>query len=80
MEKNIRLGFRKGCVIPEQFDLLLIKQKNHDKDSENSYFGGLDVANKLLVYSRMPQAISVPLIFLTIIATLEELEQFSINK
>ena len=31
LEKNIRLGFRKGCVIPEWFALLLIKQKNYNK-------------------------------------------------
>ena len=36
LEKNIRLGFRKVCVITEQFTLLLIKQKkNHKKDLEN---------------------------------------------
>ena len=50
LEKNIRLGFRKGCVNPEQFALLLIKQKNHNKrfvEFEFKYFGGSDVANKL---------------------------------
>ena len=52
LEKNIRLGFRKGCVIPEQFALLLIKQKNHNKrfgEFEFKYFGGSDVANKSLI-------------------------------
>ena len=49
LEKNIRLGFRKGCVIPEQFALLLIKQKNHNKrfgEFEFKYFRGSDVKNK----------------------------------
>ena len=39
-------------MIPEQFALLLIKQKNHDKrfgEFEFKYFGGSDVANKLEV-------------------------------
>ena len=52
LEKNIRLGFRKGCVIPERFALLLIKQKNHNKkfgEFEFEYFGGSDVPNKLFV-------------------------------
>ena len=48
LEKNIRLEFRKGCVIPEQFTLLLIKQKNHNKRfGEFEYFWGSDVENKL---------------------------------
>ena len=48
LEKNLRLGFRKGFVIPER----LIKQKNHNKfgEFEFKYFGGSDVLNKLLVY------------------------------
>ena len=52
LEKNIRLGFRKGFVIPEQFPLLLIKQKNHNKrfgEFEFKYFGGSYVANKLKI-------------------------------
>ena len=51
LEKNIRLEFRKGWVIPERFILLLIKQKNHSKrfrEFELEYFGGSDVANKLV--------------------------------
>ena len=50
LEKNIRLGFSKGCVNPGWFALLLIKQKNHNKrfgEFEFEYFGGSDVANKL---------------------------------
>ena len=49
-----RIGFRKGCVIPEGFSLLLIKQKNHNKrfgEFEFKYFGGSDVANKLYVHN-----------------------------
>jgi hypothetical protein len=49
LEKN-RLGFRKGCVNPERFALLLIKQKNQNKrfgEFEFEYFGGSDVVNKL---------------------------------
>ena len=52
IEKNIRLGFRKGCVIPEWFALLLIKQKNHNKrfgEFEFEYFGDSNVPNKLYV-------------------------------
>ena len=52
LEKNIRLGFRKGCLIPKWFVLLLIKQKNQNKrfgEFEFEYFGGSDVANKLYV-------------------------------
>ena len=46
--KIIRLGLRKGCVIPERFALLLIKQKDHNKRfGEFEYFGSSDVANKL---------------------------------
>ena len=55
VEKNIRLGFRKGWVIPERFALLLIKQKNQNKrfgEFEFEYFGGSDVANKLLRQQR----------------------------
>ena len=51
LEKNIRLGFIKGFVIPEQFALLLIKQKNHNKrfgEFEFEYFGDSDVMNRLL--------------------------------
>ena len=50
LEKNVRLGFRKGCVIPEQFSLLLIKQKSHNKKFGRfklEYFGGSDGSNKL---------------------------------
>ena len=50
LEKNIRLGFRKGCVIPERF--ALAKQKNHNKrfgEFKFEYFGDSDVANKLVV-------------------------------
>ena len=50
LEKNIRFGSRKGCMIPERFALLLIKQNNHNKrlgGFEFKYFGGSDVANKL---------------------------------
>ena len=50
LEKNIRLGFRKGCMTPDWFALHLIKQKNHNKrfgEFEFEYFGGSDVANKL---------------------------------
>ena len=49
-EVNIRLRFRKGCVIPEQLALLLIKQKNHNKrfgEFEFEYFGDSDVVNKI---------------------------------
>ena len=51
LEKNIRLGFRKGFVNPERFTLLLIKQKNHNKrfgEFKFEYFGGSDVTNKLI--------------------------------
>ena len=50
IEANIRLRFRKGCVIPERLALLLIKQKNHNKrfgEFEFEYFGDSDVVNKL---------------------------------
>ena len=50
LEKNISLGFRKGCVNLDRFALLLIKQKNHNKrfgEFEFEYFGGSDVAYKL---------------------------------
>ena len=43
-------GFRKSYVIPEQFTLLLIKQKNPNKrfgEFKFEYFGGSDVTNKL---------------------------------
>jgi len=46
----MRLRFRKGCVIPEQLALLLIKQKNHNKryrEFEFEYFGDSNVVNKL---------------------------------
>ena len=52
LEKNIRLGFRKGWVIQERFILLLMKQKNHNKrfeEFEFKYFGGSDVVKKLFV-------------------------------
>ena len=50
LEKNISLGFRKGCVNLDRFALLWIKQKNHNKRlGEFEYFGGSDVVNKLLV-------------------------------
>jgi len=51
-EANITLRFRKGCVIPEQLALLLIKQKNHNKrfgEFEFEYFGDSDVVNKLVI-------------------------------
>ena len=55
LEKNIRLGFKKGWVIPERFALLLIKQKNHNKRfGEFEYFGGSDVANKLYIKADPP--------------------------
>ena len=50
LEKNIRLAFRKSCVNPDRFALLLIKQKNYNKifgEIEFEYFGGSDGANKL---------------------------------
>ena len=50
LEKIIRLGFRKGWVIPEWFAILLIKQKNHKKrfgEFEFQLFGDSDVVNKL---------------------------------
>ena len=49
---NLRLSFKKGCVIPEQLTLLLIKKKNHNKrfgEFEFKYFGGSHVANKLKI-------------------------------
>ena len=48
LKKNIKLGFRKGFMIPERFVLLLIKHKNHNtRFGEFEYFGGSDVTNKL---------------------------------
>ena len=41
-------------MIPEQFALLLMKQKNHNKrfgEFKFEYFGGSDVANKLYVHN-----------------------------
>ena len=52
LEKNIRLGFRKGCMIPEQLALLLIKQKNHNKDLENSNLNILEVQMSQTSYSK----------------------------
>ena len=52
IEKNIRLGFRKGWVILKRFTLLLINKKKHNKkfvEFEFEYFGGSDVANKLKI-------------------------------
>ena len=58
---NIRLGFRKGFVIPERFELLLIMQKNHNKifgEFEFDYFGGSDVANKLYATNSITNTLS----------------------
>ena len=52
LEKNIRLGFRKVCVIPEWFALLLIKNKKHNKrfgKFKFKYFRSYDVTNKLII-------------------------------
>ena len=58
LEKNIRLGFRKGCVIPERF--ALAKQKNHNKRfGEFKYFGDSDVANKLCLVTIVNSLASV---------------------
>ena len=48
LQKNIRLGFRKDCVNPEQF--VLNQAKNHNKgfgEFKFEYFGGSNVVNKL---------------------------------
>ena len=48
-------------MIPEQLALLLIEQKNHNKRfGEFEYFGGSDVANRLLVLISYPNSAGCP--------------------
>ena len=55
LEKNIRLRFWKCCVNREQFTLLLIKQKHHNKRfGEFEYFGSSDVVTKSFIVKDPP--------------------------